>query len=497
LFDHSIIRAQLNRDFTDALLTELPNADGESQSSIFATLEELDDPRAKAKLTQLLQSPVAPAALREACGVVLRNSSDSPSDQHIEYCWKSGDEVLRTHALLCMTREQSGIVENVLGQPTHLLFRHALATTVFGFESPRFQAHKVAALEHANPEIRRNAAEVLYWDEPLSAETALIACLADPHAEVAKQAARTLMYYPTSRVLLALAAQAHDPQCAASLASLVDDFRSALLACRSQRQFDHLSAWMRDAHSIVGLAEVAWQKPETGAAAPYPTKKRMRSGPLLTADALIAEYAEPGGAWWHKLNAFPQLVDLAFADADGRRVADYFAVHPDSGVRAACTRLLADLQAAMALRALLQDTSYAVRKSAAYACVLMEPDTELATPLWDLLMRPVTTSTHAYETLRSYVHHASAAQALPRLVELARHDERESVRSTAIALLEKMQARAELADLMPLLSEPPRVTWSVHIALLHAASGLNLPVDVHPLVTVDNLHMQVALLVFG
>ena len=51
------------------------------------------------------------------------------------------------------------------------LFIHA---RLAGIEQPRFQALKVRALSHPDPDVRATAASTLLWDEPVCAELALL-----------------------------------------------------------------------------------------------------------------------------------------------------------------------------------------------------------------------------------------------------------------------------------------------------------------------------------
>ncbi|MGW4244476.1 hypothetical protein [Nocardia sp. NPDC004722] len=75
------------------------------------------------------------------------------------------------------------------------------------------------------------------------------------------------------------------------------------------------------------------------------------------------------------------------------------------------------------------------------------------------------------------------------MIELARTDLREGIRAKSISLLGN-----HIAPLLPLLSEPPLLTWAVHTHLLYACrdSGRK-PAAANLLRTVDNLHVAAAL----
>jgi hypothetical protein len=101
--------------------------------------------------------------------------------------------------------------------------------------------------------------------------------------------------------------------------------------------------------------------------------------------------------------------------------------------------------------------------------------------------------------LGTCVHHAEPAVAIPRLAALVADPERgENLRHAAVDDLADLGAREEITRLTPLLSEPPAVTWALHIALLGAIERLGLPrPDLAHLWPVDNLDLQVALAAFA
>ncbi len=139
-----------------------------------------------------------------------------------------------------------------------------------------------------------------------------------------------------------------------------------------------------------------------------------------------------------------------------------------------------------------------MRKAAAYHCAALAPDPALAPILWRHLHAPGTASTHARETLASWVVHVDRAAAVAPLVGLVREDPRESVRTRAVEALVGLEAREAVRELCALLQAPPRVTWAVHLAILEGC--LALAVDPGPLAMldeVDALHVQLALARLG
>ncbi len=123
---------------------------------------------------------------------------------------------------------------------------------------------------------------------------------------------------------------------------------------------------------------------------------------------------------------------------------------------------------------LARDPSFLVRKSSVYYLGEMTPRADVAAFLRPHLASTGVTSTHASEALRSWVAHAPRAEALTWLPELARQDQRESVRTDASYALQKLGAAREVGALHAMLMEPPLVTWAVHIAVLWSSWRLGV-----------------------
>jgi HEAT repeat protein len=500
---HEQIRAQQDRSWTMRLLAALQHADECEQREIFRTLSELADPRSLGPLRALLANVSTDTARRAACAQALRDMPDSVNDAQISSWRRSGDAVLEEYALHWMHRGHTAELAAILTHPAHPYFRAAVDTLVYGFEAPLYQNWKVGALSHAGAEVRRVAASVLHWDEPLCAREPLVNCLRDAHAEVAAEAARTLSYYPAIRVIRALEGHAELAGARASLTSLLDDFQQALADAPPGPIRDHLLSWMKPiAPQLAAAAKPGGAALIAAAAGAHtaisaPPARSVAPEPPRTSAQLMAWLLIADDVWSEKLYAFRRAVDLTDAQAHAADLAGYFVAHADASVRAAGCQLLAELGQAHALRQLMHDPVFLVRKSAVYAISILAPEQFCAESLWLHLARLDTASTHAYETLVSYARHAVPAAAIPRLVLLVLEDEREVVRREAVHQLAKLADHAAavtaLEQLMPLLAEPPRVTWSVHLALLDAARQFRLRPPLDHLLEVDDLHMQVAL----
>jgi hypothetical protein len=149
----------------------------------------------------------------------------------------------------------------------------------------------------------------------------------------------------------------------------------------------------------------------------------------------------------------------------------FFLGHANPAIREQASWLFSGWNEHEALLELCLDPAFLVRKGATCNLGQTSPNPALSAFIWEHLGEPGTTSTHAYETLNAYIAHAPRAESMPRLVDLARADARESVRYHAIYGLAKLGAAAEIEGLLPLLEEAPRLTWSIHAALLDACQS--------------------------
>jgi HEAT repeat protein len=497
--DFAAIQRTQDRSWTARLLAAMRDASSASYDDLIETIERLEDPRAVAPLTELVEDAEAAARCRAAAGAILRSWGNPPTSEQVRRWWGSGDEILQRHALLLATLVEEDLVVAVARDPAHPLHEDGIATMVFGFEAPRFQALKIAALGHADPAVRKTAAEVLHWDEPVAAEAPLLRLLGDAAPDVAVAAVKTLRYYPTRQTVSALAGlfahpheelgcEAHD-----AVAELRGTFKHELRALRGGARA-RLWAWADPVCDILELFEEDLEPPARGPEAPRAEPSPGAAAAAPSVDELVRLYEDPDGSWRDKKDRFYTVRGEAYVGAERRRLIELFAGHPDPDLRQRCASLLAEWGEPAELVRLLADPAFLVRKSAMYWLGQTAANAALAEPIWEHLHRAGTTSTHASESLRSYVTHARRDEAVPRLVALARGDERESVRYHAIEALVRLGARGEVQGLLPLLAEPPAMTWSLHLALLRGCSELGLAAaHVDGLREVDNVYVQAAL----
>jgi len=438
--DYDRITQTEDRSFTFVLLDHLD--DPRARDALLT----LDDPRAREPLLRIAEDRARTCSEREAAASVLASSMDGVRRDDALRWWASGDDLLRRRALLLMGVEDASIVEPIASSPLHRLYREAIATMAFGFEAPRFQTLKIAALDHPDPAVRVAAADVLLWDEPLAAEEALLRHADDPDPAVACAVIRTLEYYPTRRVQRRLETLPGRPEVARALRNTLENLRLVMSPMQPE------------------------EPGETRPATLPPAAKRIRP-PI---EAILAEHNDPEGPWAGR-KARLQEIDWAAYNADERaRLTTHFTTHPDPGLREAAWRPLSVWDDTFGLLRLLHDPVAGVAKSTAYGLGLTSPDPRVAAALRTHLDDPSVASTHPDETITAWVAHAGRA-AVPDLLGFAARDERESFRWSAVRALVELDARDAVATLLPLLEAPPLVTWDVHIALLEACRKLGLP----------------------
>ncbi|XXX80247.1 hypothetical protein WMF30_15885 [Sorangium sp. So ce134] len=502
---HEEIRSAEDRSWTDRLLgwLVLPDLPEAEREEIATTLERVEDPRAAARLARIVEARELPEAAREAAGVILRSAGNPPGGAWLRAAWAEGDTVLRRHALLFMGRAEADLVEPVARDPAHPLHKEAIEAIALGFSEPRFQALKIAALGHPEAGVRKVAADALVWDEPVAAEAPLLRAAEDPVVDVAVAALETLHYYPSRRCLGAVAALCGHPdgRVRAAAAGCAVEIREARFrwaldrAGPAERRF--LLAWMEPVRHLLGVLEDddASEADDPAARGRISSSGGDRgSGVDLEMNELLARYADLDGCWADRKERFEDRFRAAGRAADRGVLAAFLAGHPDPWIRERSAPLLAAWDEREGLLGLARDPAFYVRKSAMYWLGELSATRALAAPAWEHLGELGTTGTHALETLSTYVVHALREEAIPRLFTLARSDGREPVRRGAVDALAKLGARAEIEALLPLLDEPPQVTWAVHVALLSACEHLGLhPGRCDALREVDNIDVQLAL----
>jgi HEAT repeat protein len=491
--DHRAVREAEDRSSTRLLLERLVRPE-EPLTEIAATLTCIADPRMVAPLMSILEDGSRPAALRDAAGEILRGSGLLAQDG-ARGQWLGGDDVLRRHALLTMGREAADIIEPVARDVGHPLHREAIVAMEWGFQEPRFQALKIAALTHADPAVREAAADVLVWDEPVAAETALLRAAEDAVEAVAIAALRALEYYPSRACIERLeglreARAARGEVARSSLSAIRGNFLQVLMAAEGGARAA-LTAWMRPSQHVLAFSndELCPATDDTTCAPLAPPRAEP-----VDAGELLDSLGDPDGPWAFKKELLRRADAARFSLEERTRLTPFLTTHGDPAVREQASRLLAAWDDHNALIRLVSDPVFVVMKAATYYLGQTTPSATAARWARDHLSDPRAVSTHGYETLTTYAHHASPAEGIPFLAQVAREDARESLRHHAVTELARLGARAEIASLLPLLDDPPAVTWAVHLVLLSACEKLGLTPRIgETLRAADNLDVQAAI----
>lgn len=462
-----------DRSATLALLDRIaePDLGADQRAEIVRALTVLADPRSLTALIAAGEDPALPGMARRAALNVLSWSGLGPEGPALRRWWATGDPELQAYVL----------IEAERSDPLHAA---AVRGLEFGFEEPGWQDCKIAALTHPAPDVREAAADVLEWDEPVRAEAALQRAAQDPDPSVASGAIRTLSYYE-SKATFRLLSELADGQDASrsdaareSADEIRGDFLSSLLRAQGQ-QAARLRQWMAPVWDLLAFTSEELQ-PESG---PVTSSWTPRSQTPPPAARLLATCADPDGPWSGRLEGLRRYDWPLVPESDRALLAASLCAHPDPAVRAAICRALADWEDTDRLLAIAHDDPISwVRKSAIYELHSVPASREVSEFTWDLVATGQLAAVAGREALRTYAAHAPGAESTGRLLELALGDLRENVRDQAVLLLGK----PHLGSLLPLLDDPPLMTWGVHCALLDlcAAAGRSSPA--RPLDQVDD-----------
>jgi HEAT repeat protein len=488
-----------DRTWTARLVARLdaPDVDDEELRSLRRALQAVSDSRSFAALREILLDSSRPERIRTAAGAVLRGMDHVCWDEPPEILrqwWEQGDETLRRAALQQMGGlECPDILRAVASDDSHPWQADALERMEHWFDTAPDEAIKIRALSHPDEWVRQTAAWVLLWDEPVAAEELLIHATADPSSLVARQAIRSLWYYPSTRVLRLLHDLRSHPD-----GKFRDDadegFNEISVSIQGALQrgsptvIAHLRAWLAPVWDILDFTDEDLEPDPPYTPRPRPTPPLM---PVKTLLEMLADLDTSP----RRLSDTLYTVDWTTYTGTARsRLRRVILAHPDELVRQCAAWALAAWGDAPGLLQLLGDPSFGVRKSTMFHLASLPASTEIADVVWAHFQRRGCLGVHGTEALRTFVHHADPVVAVKCLAPLAEnHDEYECLRLAAIRHLTDLGAVEPLSRLLPELADPPGVTWVVHIALLAAIRRLVLPApDVRHLGEVDNLYLQVA-----
>lgn len=453
----------------------------------FRELAQLEDYRSIGPLTAIVADDRRPESIRLAASNVVSGFDDTTTSAIRRAWWATSDPVLMRHALGLMEREDADIVVTVAADDAHPLQETALDALGIGFGEPEFPPLLIRALDHPMPSIRAVAANALLWDEPIAAETGLLEAAHDHANHVAVEATNTLRYYATRRVLRALAElrDSDDERVSAaatdSFADLHGTFQNAIESGDAE-SIALLREWLAPVGDLV-----SWPDDSTPPQRWRPNDPPVRQ-PLSERD--LHEMLDDPDLDWSTTRCELRQNDWNAYDSEARtRLAARLLAHPDPFVRECAGWTMAAWTKVDELLELMGDRSSSVRKTAMYNLSSVPTNPAVAARAWQYL--PTVTGTAAQEALRTYLAHAPAAEAIDRLVALARSDPREAIKYEAVHGLTNRNATKEIRALTPLLADPPGVTWAVHTALLDSLHTLDLPAPpLTQLADVDDLHLM-------
>jgi hypothetical protein len=501
MIPYADITETADRRFTSRLMERLvaPTLAERELDDLVGALQAVSDPRSFGPVEGVVCNSDRPARVRDAAGSALRGlhhaALDVPTEK-LRRWWHGGDAVLRRHALLSMDGIRCpDIVVKVAADPRHPLQADALGRMDFWFDLPQHEAVKIAGLSHPDPIVRAAAAEVLLWDEPVAAEGPLLQASHGPAPEVAAEAANTLQYYPSLRVirrlreLLAHADEKVREEATDSFQSIRGEVLSRLRD-KDRQVAAHIKQWLRPVWEILAITEEELQ-PDENEGTPA---RREQPGEAMSVADLLALLADPDTSPLVLGDRLGSNGWSEYSEDERRRLQRVLLTHPDQLVREQAAWTFAAWKDAAGLIELVRDADFCVRKSAMYHLGQLPPTQKIADLAWEHLDRGDALGVHATETLATFVKHADPAVARRKLGVIAGDQGyREGLRAAAVRHLTDLSAAEEVGQMQGLLLEAPVVTWALHIGLLQAVAELGLPrPDVRHLWEVDNLHVQTA-----
>lgn len=503
MIPYSEITEAADRRWTLRLLERLvcPGVDEKELQDVVRALESVSDPRSFARLEEIVGDVDRPVEVRRAASNVLRGQDhialDIPEEK-LRRWWQKGDEILRWHALLSMDGISCpDILLEVAPDSSHAFQAAAIGRMLSWFDAPEHEAIKIAGLSHPDPEVRAAAADVLMWDEPVAAETPLIKAASDSAPEVAAAAANTLQYYTSRKAICCLHGLLHHgvEEVRAEAQDSFQAIRAELLffLCRNdppiKRRICH---WLQPVWHLLAFSDEELRPNDEEASSSYAENNGKSPVPLKELLDLLADPDISPGVLGDRLRSNEWQ---EYRDDERRQLRPVLLAHADQIVRDQAGVAFEEWQDVSALTELMRDPDFCVRKTAMYCLGQLPPMAKIADLAWNFLQRSDVLGVHSTETLNTFVIHASPDLAIPRLKAIADdRGRREGIRVAALDHLVKLRATEQVGQLTKFLSEPPAVTWALHISLLRAVIDLQIPSpDVQHLAEVDNLHVQMAL----
>ena len=504
----------------DRLRNELE--DDEEMEAILSLMEEFDDFRVEAPLTEIVLDSTLTDEIRNQASLALLKLTTSETPVQRAAWWLSGDLVLMRHAIRVFDPEipeEATRVETLATDPTHDLHIDAIEALSWSFSEPRFQEIKIKALSHVNPLVRKAAAKALYWDQPVCAENALLIAASDPDDDVAVAAHNTLNWYSSKNVLLKF----HELRCQGRPELLLchnDSFRYLLDECLGKQDWfhsdsarevmasEHYKAWLSPLWEILGLYEPTaeiltevnneeaddQQKEETESEDATNSPQSKSDMPMRSTIAeVIANYSNHDTP--HKTYMDSEYDWNSFPDTERTELKDFFLASPDHLVRCISTAAFVKWNDTDTMVRLINDSNLTVRRTACWRATEMPPNQAIRQALIAVLNNKQTTGSFFSETLDAYLVHANHIDEEQEdvdetLLNFALNDARLDARVYSVwALGKRNSPRINL--LLPILSEPPMLTWGLHAAVLEVWNDTNLQApNLESLLKIDDFAVQ-------
>ncbi len=332
--------------------------------------------------------------------------------------------------------------------------RHATSEVLSGFDETTTTERRRAWWGSDDPVLMAHALRLME-----RSEADIVAAVAGDgrRVDVVVAAIDTLQYYPSRRVLRAVAGMldATDERVRATAAASFEFLQGSFECLATEGDpavAELLREWMAPVRDLIAWPEDIDVRQGDGSDSAPARPPRT----TLSARELLELVADPDGQWATTTAILRNVEWTGYEAHEQDQLAKALTAHPDPVVRQIAGPALATWSRSHNLLVLADDPSLSVRKSALYHLGLVPRDPALAGPVWARMTRAHGRT--ALEALETYIVHAAPVEARARLAELANTHQREEVVTRAIAGLVDLGAVAEVESLLPLLREAPGVT---------------------------------------
>ncbi len=507
---HEEIRERGDRSWSMRLVEELvATRDEDVVIEICKTMEELDDYRMEKPLFEIVLNEANDDFVRRAAIRGLCVSPTSESEAQRRTWWHSGDEVLRELAANLFDRTEDDLLLEILLNPSHPLYPDAISQISFGgYQEFLFQKILVDALTHALPELREDAARGLVYAEPVVAEAGLLSLLNDPDADVFDGVLFTLSYFSSQNVLLGFhhalqnCSEERKPELESVFGGLSETCFENLQRCRTHSNVAEslFRDWLKPASTILNFNEfekdVECFSSEREVDLLTPKKKTSKPKTVRPSAKTLMSELDDQKCYWKKIR-YRKINWELYSRLDRRRLANFFGGHRDPSVRDLGCNALANWNEPDILLAFLNDSSFSVRRGAAYYMKFLEKNETISENLWQRLLEPGVGSAYGCEVLESFVKHAPRENLADKLLEYIQMNKCESPRTWALRNLDCLNAVDHLRSLVELLEREPNPSWMFHTALIEICTAHKFEApNIAFLKGIDDFEFQAAFCVY-